>query len=398
MSRSPVVHLPVVHLIAAARPNYMKVGPLYQALARLGGCRPVLVDAGQHYDPEMAESFRQELGLPEPEARLGVGSGSHAEQTAAALVAYERLCLADPPSWVVVAGDVNATLACALAAKKLQLPVAHLEAGLRSGDRSMPEELNRVVVDAIADLLWTPSADADANLRAEGIPGERIERVGNVMIDAYELLRERIEAARTAERLGLEAGAYGVVTLHRPTNVDQAERLTGLLDALARVATELPLVFPVHPRTRRRLEQLGLGERLASIRGLRTTEPLGYVAFMSLVSASRVVITDSGGLQEETTYLGIPCLTLRASTERPITVSQGTNRLVEADELLGQVGLILAGDWPRGSRPELWDGHAAERAAASLAGRLEGRDPGAGSRATFGIIVTAERHPVRFFQ
>jgi UDP-N-acetylglucosamine 2-epimerase (non-hydrolysing) len=362
--------LPVVHLIAAARPNYMKVGPLYHALRRLGGCRPVLVNTGQHYDPAMSDRISHELGLPEPEIRLGVGSGSHAEQTAGVLVAYERACLAEPPSWVVVAGDVNGTLACALAAKKLQLPVAHLEAGLRSRDRSMPEELNRVVVDAIADLLWTPSPDADENLRREGIPAERIERIGNVMIDAYEMLREAIAAARTAESLGLEPGAFGVVTLHRPSNVDQAPALTRLLEALERVAAKLPLVFPVHPRTLRRLEELALGARLAGIRNLRTTDPLSYVAFLSLVQQSRLVITDSGGVQEETTYLGIPCLTLRASTERPITVSQGTNRLVEPDELPSQVGRVLEGGWPTGTRPKLWDGRAAERAAASLARRL----------------------------
>ena len=363
---------PVVHLIAAARPNFMKVGPLYHALRRQAWCQPVLVHTGQHYDPAMSTDLLCELGLPEPEARLGVGGGSHAEQTAGVLLAYERLCLAEPPSWVVVVGDVNATLACTLAAKKLDLPVAHLEAGLRSFDRSMPEEVNRVLVDAVADLLWTPSADADENLRAEGIPADRIERVGNVMIDAYELLRAPIAAARTADSFGLRPGGYGVVTLHRPANVDQAATLAALVEALRQVAAKLPLVFPVHPRTTRRLEAAGLSGRLRAIPGLTLTDPLGYVAFMSLVRDSRLVITDSGGVQEETTYLGIPCLTVRASTERPITVSQGTNRLVDADGLPCQVDRVLGGAWPRGSCPDLWDGRAAERAASSLRRRLLG--------------------------
>jgi UDP-N-acetylglucosamine 2-epimerase (non-hydrolysing) len=271
---------------------------------------------------------------------------------------------------VVVVGDVNSTLACALAARKLNLPLAHLEAGLRSFDRSMPEEINRVVVDAIADLLWTPSADADENLRREGAPADRVVRVGNVMIDSYELLRPRIAAARAAQGLGLPPRGFGVVTLHRPANVDDGETLAALVEALSAVAARLPLVLPVHPRTRRRLGQAGLWSRLAAARQLLLTEPLGYVSFASLITDSRLAITDSGGVQEETTYLGVPCLTLRPTTERPITLTRGTNRLVRPDTLLEQVDLILNGEPPRGERPELWDGRAAERAVASLRSRL----------------------------
>ena len=362
----------IVHLIAAARPNFMKVAPLYHALVSRRWCRPLLVHTGQHYDVGMSETFLVELGLPAPDVELGVGRGTQAEQTASVMVAYERLCLVSRPDWVVVVGDVNSTLACALAAKKLNLPVAHLEAGLRSFDRSMPEEINRIVVDAIADLLWTPSADADENLRREGVCADRVVRVGNVMIDSYELLRPRIAAAQAAQGMGLSPGRFGVVTLHRPANVDDSETLASLVEVLCAAATRLPLVFPVHPRTRNRLEQVGLWTRLASIAPLRLTEPLGYVHFASLISDSRLVITDSGGIQEETTYLGVPCLTLRTSTERPITIGRGTNRLVGPETLLEQVDRILAGDRPRGERPELWDGHAAERAAASLRSRLPG--------------------------
>jgi UDP-N-acetylglucosamine 2-epimerase (non-hydrolysing) len=337
-----MAHLPVVHLIAAARPNFMKVGPLYHELLRGRWCRPVFVHTGQHYDVRMSRTFLEELGLPEPDVQLGVGRGTHAEQTAGVMIAYERVCLDAPPEWVVVVGDVNSTLACALVTKKLKLPLAHLEAGLRSNDRAMPEEINRIVVDAIADLLWTPSADADEHLLREGVDPGRIERIGNVMIDCYERLRTRIAATRVAESLGLRPGCFGVVTLHRPDNVDQAATLARLVEALLDVASRLPLVFPVHPRTRERLEQSGLWTRLAATGTLRLTEPLGYVAFMSLVSDSRLVITDSGGVQEETTYLRIPCLTMRTTTERPITITYGTNRLVRPELLSVEVERISA--------------------------------------------------------
>jgi UDP-N-acetylglucosamine 2-epimerase (non-hydrolysing) len=363
---------PDIHLVAGARPNFMKVAPVFHALVKQDWCRPMLIHTGQHYDEDMSEAFLRDLGLPSPHIELGVGSGSHAVQTAGVMLAYERTCLERPPAWIVVVGDVNSTLACALVAAKLCIPLAHLEAGLRSGDRSMPEEINRIVTDAVADLLWTPSPDADDNLRAEGIPEARIERVGNIMIDAYELQRPKIEQAATPARFGLESGSYGVVTLHRPVNVDGSEALQVLVGELIESAKDLPLVFPVHPRTRERLESFGLTQRLSEAPGLRLVHPMGYVEFMSLLSEARLAITDSGGIQEETTYLNIPCITVRDTTERPITLTQGTNRLVRPEAVRNAVQQVLSGDWPSGECPDLWDGRTANRVAQSLRKRLNG--------------------------
>ena len=355
-----------VHLIAAARPNFMKVAPLYHVLQRAPWCAPVLVHTGQHYDHNMSGAFLAELGLPAPDHHLGVGSGSHAEQTAGVMLAYEKVCLAERPDWTIVVGDVNSTLACSLVAAKLLIPIAHLEAGLRSGDRTMPEEINRIVTDRLADLLWTPSPDGDENLLREGVAVEKIDRIGNIMIDSFELQRAQIEALAMAESLGLQPGGYGVVTLHRPSNVDQPAVLRTIVAALLEIAEQLPLVFPIHPRSKARLAEFGLLERLSAQPAVQLIEPQPYNAFMSLVVTARLIVTDSGGLQEETTYLGIPCLTLRENTERPITVSQGTNRLIKAAELAGQVKAILAGRGKSGRRPALWDGRTAERAAESL--------------------------------
>jgi len=360
----------LVHLIAAARPNFMKVAPLYHAL-----CADALFDArivhtGQHYDANMSDTFFADLGLPQAHHHLGVGSGSHAEQTARVMTGYEQVALSERPAWTVVVGDVNSTAAVALVCAKLGIPLAHLEAGLRSGDRSMPEEINRLVTDVLADLLWTPSPDGDENLRREGVPAERIERVGNIMLDSFELLRGRIAADDTFARLGLAERRYGVVTLHRPSNVDDAATLAGIVRQLREAARSVALVFPVHPRTRKQLQSFGLYDELAAAPGVQLIEPLGYVQFMSVVTRAALAVTDSGGLQEETTYLGIPCLTVRPNTERPVTVSQGTNRLVKPAELLDNIRKALDGGWPTGRRPPLWDGHAAERCVASLRSRI----------------------------
>lgn len=359
-----------VHLIAAARPNFMKVAPLFHALRSTDWCDVQIIHTGQHYDVNMSDVFFRDLGLPKPAYHLGVGSGSHAEQTGGVMIAYEKVCLADRPDWIVVVGDVNSTVACSLVGAKLWIPVAHLEAGLRSRDRQMPEEINRLVTDAIADLLWTPSADANANLKSEGVPSDKIDLIGNIMIDSFEMMRERIEASNAQEILGLEAGNYALVTLHRPSNVDQPETLRPISEQLISAAGQLRVVFVAHPRTIKNLKQFDLFAKIAATPNFQLLEPLPYIDFMNIVTGANVVITDSGGLQEETTYLDIPCLTMRDNTERPVTVTHGTNRLVNAVTLAGHLAKALAGDWHRGTCPPLWDGQAASRAVTSLKTRL----------------------------
>ena len=355
-----------VHMIAAARPNFMKVAPLYHALIASDWCQPKLVHTGQHYDVNMSDVFFRDLGLPKPDFHLGVGSGSHAEQTGGVMIAYEKVCMEHRPDWIVVVGDVNSTAACAMVGGKLWIPVVHLEAGLRSGDRSMPEEINRLVTDAIADVLWTPSADADQNLRTEGVPADKIDLIGNIMIDSFEMLRNKIEMSNARSELGLTENDYALVTLHRPSNVDALDTLAPIVEELVNVSRELPVVFVAHPRTIQGLQKFGLKEKLTSAPNVKLLEPLPYVQFMNIVTGAKLVITDSGGLQEETTYLGIACLTMRENTERPVTVTQGTNRLVRADNLEANVQLVLAGEWPQGECPRFWDGRTADRAVESL--------------------------------
>jgi len=356
----------LIHLIAAARPNFMKVAPLYHALTAADDFEVKLVHTGQHYDANMSDAFFDDLGLPKPDYHLEVGSGSHAEQTGNVMIKYEQVAMEAKPDWVVVVGDVNSTAAVAMVCAKLHIPVVHLEAGLRSGDRSMPEEINRLVTDAISDLLWTPSPDGDEHLAHEGIPSWRVERVGNIMLDSYELMRDRIEADITMNDLGLTEKQYAVVTLHRPSNVDQEDTLKTLIGEIRKAAESVGLVFPIHPRTRGNLEKFGLMDELASIDGVKIIEPLGYIQFMNLVRSSAMAITDSGGLQEETTYLGIPCLTLRPNTERPATITEGTNKLVTPETLSAEMAKALSGDWPAGRRPDLWDGQTAGRCLESL--------------------------------
>jgi UDP-N-acetylglucosamine 2-epimerase (non-hydrolysing) len=349
----------------------MKVAPLYHALAQEKWCTPHIVHTGQHYDANMSDAFFRDLRLPDPTYHLEVGSGTHAEQTGRTMIAYEAVCLRDRPDAIVVVGDVNATIACAMVGAKLWIPVVHLEAGLRSRDRSMPEEINRLATDAIADLLWTPSPDADANLRAEGIPPGKIQCIGNIMIDSFEMLRAKIESAATRQRLELDGHPYAVVTLHRPSNVDGRDKLGELVATLVALSKKLQVVFAIHPRTRRRLEDFGLLGAIQGTARIRSTEPLSYIEFMNVVTGCTLAITDSGGVQEETSYLGIPCATLRENTERPITLTEGTNRLVMPAGLVAAAQEALDGAWPIGKPPRLWDGRAAARAAVSLRQRLE---------------------------
>lgn len=362
-------------LLVGARPNFMKMAPVLAALGRRPGVRCTLVHTGQHYDAKMSDVFFAELGLPAPDVHLGVGSGTHAEQTAKVMLALEPVLVREPPAALVVAGDVNSTLAGALVAAKLGVPVAHVEAGLRSRDWSMPEEVNRVVVDRLSRLCLTPSRDGDLNLRAEGVPEEHIFCVGNAMIDTLLLQLPRARSIGVHARLGVSRGGYALATLHRPSNVDAPGALLRVLGALAQVAARLPVVFPIHPRTRARVEADPAAKALAATAGLLLCDPLGYLDFLALTDGARLVLTDSGGIQEETTALGVPCLTLRENTERPITVEEGTNTLVGSDpaRVVSAAFAVLDGRGKAGRCPPLWDGHAGERIAEVLVRFAEGR-------------------------
>lgn len=353
--------------VVGARPNFMKMAPLTRALYALGGVEQSLVHTGQHYDPSMSGDFFDELGLPASDVDLGVGSGSHAEQTAEVMKRFDPVLQAYGPDVVVVVGDVNSTLACALVAAKRHVPVAHVEAGLRSGDRRMPEEVNRILTDQLAEFLFTTSRDAGENLAREGIPTGRIHFVGNTMIDTLAAHLERARALDVASDLGLREGEYALVTLHRPSNVDDPDQMLEIFSALSAIAEERPVVFPMHPRTRASAERCGA---LAALGDVRTMQPIGYLAMIGLTATARIVLTDSGGIQEETTYLGVPCLTLRCSTERPVTITEGTNRLVPTRTR--ERILRAYRDPPRdgAGAPELWDGRAAPRIARILADRL----------------------------
>ncbi len=359
--------------VVGARPNFMKVAPLHRAFEQYKG--PVsqhIVHTGQHYDRAMSKVFFEDLELPQPDFYLGVGSGTHAEQTARVMVEFEKVLTEQKPDLVIVVGDVNSTVACSLVSVKLGVPVAHVEAGLRSFDRSMPEEINRLVTDAISQYLFVSEPSGVRNLRSEGVPEEKIFFVGNVMIDSLIHYREKARRSPMRTDLGLDGAPYMLVTLHRPSNVDDKQSLSRILAAFERLANRCAVVFPIHPRTRKMLSEFGLMERANAIGSLKLLEPLGYLDFLSLMEQAQLVLTDSGGIQEETTFLGVPCLTLRKNTERPVTVDVGTNQLCGDD--LGvavEQGLaILSGRKKAGIVPDLWDGRAAQRIAEIVISKL----------------------------
>ena len=364
--------------IVGARPNFMKIAPIMEAYADHSSIEPVLVHTGQHYDESMSELFFRELGIPEPDINLGVGSASHAAQTPNIMKAFEPVVLEQEPDVVLVVGDVNSTIACGLVAVKLGVKLAHVEAGLRSFDRTMPEEINRVLTDAISDFLFCSEQSGVENLRREGIPEEKIFLVGNVMIDTLLKNKAKADGSRIVEELGLRAGQYAVLTLHRPSNVDDREAFGRIVAALEMIQRDLPIVFPVHPRTRKNLESSSLGSHVGAMDNLRLIEPVGYLDFLKLMSLAKFVLTDSGGIQEETTILNVPCLTLRENTERPVTVEVGTNRIVgtEVNTILAAYRDIVAGRVRQEGIPELWDGKAAKRIVGVMAQRLRDKTDG----------------------
>lgn len=367
-----MTHPTEVFLIAGARPNFMKIAPIWEEMKKHPArFRPIFVHTGQHYDDRMSRVFLRDLGLPEPDIYLGVGSGSHALQTARIMIQFEKVMVKDKPDLVMVVGDVNSTLACALVSSKIGVPVAHVEAGLRSFDRRMPEEINRILTDQISDYLFTTCEEANENLKREGIPEERIHFVGNLMIQSLLKYRQKTERSHILQELGLDREQYCLVTLHRPSNVDQRETFQGILKALYQIQHKIKVVFPAHPRTQRRMRQFGLGRSMAQgVDNFMIIDPLGYLDFLCLQMNARFLLTDSGGIQEESTFFGVPCLTLRENTERPITVTQGTNTLVgtDSERIIKESLKIISGGGKRGRVPELWDDRVAQRIVRVLPG------------------------------
>ncbi len=354
--------------VVGARPNFMKIAPILEEIEKYPELDPLLVHTGQHYDYEMSQIFFEELDIPEPDVYLRVGSGTHAVQTAKIMMAFEEAVIEHKPDLILVVGDVNSTLACTLVGAKLWIPVAHVEAGIRSFDRTMPEEINRILTDAVSDYLFTPIADANENLRKEGIPEEKIYLVGDVMTDTLLKYRDIASSSGVLDELGLGEQSYILMTLHRPSNVDIKANFTGILKALAEIQQRIKIVLAIHPRTKARVQEFGLGHIVSNMENLMTIDPLGYLKFMGLMVSAKFVLTDSGGMQTETTVLNIPCLTLRENTERPETIREGTNTLVGSNTqlIIEESMKILDGHGKTGAYPEIWDGHAARRIAATI--------------------------------
>ncbi len=350
-------------LVVGARPNYMKIAPVYFALKSEQNFHPLIVHTGQHYDNNLSEIFFKELGLPEPDTYLGVGSGTHGEQTSRIMIEFEKVLFEEKPDLVMVAGDVNSTIACALDAVKLHIPVAHLEAGLRSYDRRMPEEINRVLTDSISDILLTPSLDANENLKKEGISNDKIFFVGNAMIDSLRRYERLAERSNILEQLNITSNNYGLITLHRPSNVDNKKSFEKIITAFEEIEKKIPLIFPIHPRSRKQIKQFSLKSRFENMKNFKLIDPVGYLDFLKLEKDAKLVITDSGGIQEETTVFGVPCITIRENTERPITIKQGTNQLVGNDtqKIIKAVESILGGHCKERTIPKFWDGKTALR-------------------------------------
>jgi UDP-N-acetylglucosamine 2-epimerase (non-hydrolysing) len=358
--------------VVGARPNFMKVAPLHKAFQKYPSISHRIVHTGQHYDANMSKVFFDDLELPHPDVYLGIGSGSHAVQTAKIMVEFEKVVLAEKPDIVIVVGDVNSTVACSLVCSKLLIPVAHVEAGLRSFDRTMPEEINRVITDSVADFLFVSERSGLTNLRNEGVPDAKVFFVGNIMIDSLIQFQEKARRSTIKKTLGVNEKNYALVTLHRPSNVDIEESLAKVLSTLESISKKHAVIFPVHPRTRKMIDEFKLAERLKLNTNMILCEPLGYLDFLCLLESAALAITDSGGIQEETTYLGVPCFTMRENTERPVTLAEGTNKLMGFDyeRAAVEAEMVFEGTYKKGKIPELWDGKTAERIAKEIAEKL----------------------------